>query len=469
MTAQVGPISVRSLRLLGTSVLTFAALLSISQPAQSQFVQLGPKLVGTGAVGFAEQGFSVALSGDGNTAIVGGLSDNSSIGAAWVYTRDGQGVWSQQGSNLVGTGAAGSSQQGYSVGLSGDGNTAIVGGPNDNASFGPGAAWVYTRNSQGLWAQQGSKLIGTGAVGNAFQGASVALSGDGNTAMVGGPSDNSGTGGAAWVYIRSSQGLWTQQGSKLVGTGGVASSAQGLSVALSSDGNTAILGGPNDNGAIGAAWIFTRDGQGLWTQQGSKLVGTGAVGLAEQGGAVALSGDGNTAIVGGLSDNSLTGAAWVFTRSGGVWTQQGDKLVGTGAVGFAAQGRSVALSADGNTAIVGGPDDDPSVVDPSSVTGAVWVFTRSSLGLWTQPGSKLVGNGAVGFANQGVSVALSADGKTIIAGGPADNSPASQSHVGAAWVFIQPTKDDCKNGGWRNFPAPPGPFSNQGQCQSVAQ
>jgi hypothetical protein len=185
------------LRLLGTSVLTFAALLSISQPAQSQFIQQGPKLVGTGAVGFAEQGFSVGLSGDGNTAIVGGLSDNSGIGAAWVYTRDGQGVWSQQGSNLVGTGAAGSPQQGWSVALSGDGNTAIVGGPDD--SLGTGAAWVFTRSSQGLWTQQGSKLVGTGGVANSAQGISVALSGDGNTAIVGGLSDNSGI-GAAWVY-----------------------------------------------------------------------------------------------------------------------------------------------------------------------------------------------------------------------------------------------------------------------------
>ena len=48
------------------------------------------------------------------------------------------------------------------------------------------------------------------------------------------------------------------------------------------------------------------------------------------------------------------GAAWVWTRSGGVWTQQGTKLVGTGAVGDADQGQSVSLSADGNTAIVGG-------------------------------------------------------------------------------------------------------------------
>src|SRR5579864_5651670 len=67
-------------------------------------------------------------------------------------------------------------------------------------------------------------------------------------------------------------------------------------------------------------------------QLGTKLVGTGAVGPAEQGWSVALSADGNTAIVGGIVDNKLTGAAWVLARSGSVWSQEGSKLVGTDAV-----------------------------------------------------------------------------------------------------------------------------------------
>jgi hypothetical protein len=202
--------------------------------------------------------------------------------------------------------------------------------------------------------QQGSKLVGTGATGNANQGTSVALSADGNTAIVGGHGDNTGL-GAAWVYTRNSCGVWNQQGSKLVGTGATAGANQGDGVALSADGNTAIVGGQFDNSGAGAAWVFTR-GDGTWSQQGSKLVGTGAVGDAERGFAVALSADGNTAIVGGSRDNGLIGATWVFTRNGGVWTQQGAKLVGTGITGNnAAQGTAVALSADGNTALIGGP------------------------------------------------------------------------------------------------------------------
>jgi uncharacterized protein YdbL (DUF1318 family) len=111
--------------------------------AQAQFTQQGPELVGTGALGDAEQGYSVSLSGDGTTAIVGGPNDNGGAGAAWVYTRSG-GVWSQQ-AKLVAKGAVGNSAQGYSVSLSGDGNTAIIGGPHDNGDA--GAAWVFVQPS----------------------------------------------------------------------------------------------------------------------------------------------------------------------------------------------------------------------------------------------------------------------------------------------------------------------------------
>jgi hypothetical protein len=139
--------------------------------------------------------------------------------------------------------------------------------------------------------------------------------------MVGGFGDNSFF-GAVWVYTRSS-GIWTQQ-AKLVGSAIYTTKFgvyQGWSVALSADGNTAIVGGPNDNSGAGAAWVYTRSG-GVWPQQGSKLVVTGALGPAGQGWSVALSADGNTAIVGGFGDNSNDGAAWVYTRKGSVWTHR---------------------------------------------------------------------------------------------------------------------------------------------------
>jgi hypothetical protein len=412
----------KSFNYFATLLLLCAALLVSSQPVRADFMQQGEKLFGSGAVGAAQQGGSVAVSADGNTAIVGGLGDNNNAGAAWVWIRSG-GVWTQQGGKLVGAGAVGGvlgqAQQGRSVALSADGNTAIVGGVADNN--GAGAAWVWTR-SGGVWTQQGAKLVGSGAVGQALLGQSAALSADGNTAIVSGSNDNNGA-GAAWVYTRSS-GVWTQQGGKLLGTGAVAAARQGFSVALSSDGNTAIVGGDKDNSDTGAAWVYTRS-SGVWTQQGNKLVDTEAVGAAQQGQSVSLSDDGNTAIVGGSKDNSDTGAAWVWTRSSGVWTRQGNKLVGSGAVGAAQQGQSVSLSDDGNTAIVGGSKDN-------SRDGAAWGNTRSG-GVWTQQGNKLVGTGANGDAFQGGSVALSADGNTAIVGGIGDNGGA-----GAVWVFTQP-------------------------------
>ena len=124
-------------------VLISAAVLFSSQLALAQFSQQGPKMVGTDAVGMSEQSYSVALSRDGNTAIVGGDYDNGGIGATWVYTRSGS-VWTQQGAKLVGTGAVGTAKQGSSVSLSGDGNTAIVGAGGDNGGI--GAAWVFTRS-----------------------------------------------------------------------------------------------------------------------------------------------------------------------------------------------------------------------------------------------------------------------------------------------------------------------------------
>ncbi len=373
--------------------------------------QQGSKLVGTGGVGSAEKGYSVAISSDGNTAIVGGYFDNTNTGAAWIYVRSGL-VWSQQGSKLVGTGVTFSTFFGWSVSISADGNTAIVGSSNSGV-------WIYTRSGT-AWSQQAIGLVGTGAIGTANQGQAVSISADGNTAIVGGLNDNS-SAGAVWVFVRNGI-TWSQQGSKLVGSGAVGAAEQGYSVAISSDGFTAIAGGFADNSFAGAAWVYSLSG-GVWTQQGSKLVGTGAVGSADQGYAVALSSDGNTALVGGHSDNGGAGAAWVYTRSAGAWAQQGSKLTGTGATGSAKQGTSVSISADGSTAIIGGFNDN-------SFIGAAWVFTMSG-GIWTQQGTQLIGTGAVGAPEQGTSVSISTDGTTTLIGGPDDNSNA-----GAVWVYV---------------------------------
>ena len=408
--AATGTISVTTT---GGSVTSVGTFTLSTAPAPN--AQQGTKLVGTGNTGASGQGYAVSLSADGNTAIVGGFTDNSNQGAAWIYTRSGA-TWSQQGAKLVGTGNVGAGGQGIAVSLSADGNTAIVGGHLDNSNR--GAVWVYTRSGT-TWTQQGTKLVGTGNTGSAQQGFAVSLSADGNTAISGGRIDDNFQ-GAAWIFTRSGT-TWSQQGNKLVGTGYIGASGQGTAVSLSADGNTAMVGGYNDNSNEGAVWVYTRSGI-TWSQQGSKLVGIGNTGPARQGRSVSLSADGNTAMIGGLNDNSNQGAAWVFTRSGTTWTQQGTKLVGTGNNGAALQGQSVYLSADGNTAMVGGINDNSNL-------GSTWVFTRIGT-TWSQQGSKLVGTGNNGVTQQGWAVSLSADGTTAMVGGNQDNS-----NVGAAWAY----------------------------------
>jgi hypothetical protein len=375
--------------------------------ARAQLAQQGGKLVGTPHSGSTREGSAVALSGDGNTAIDGGFADNSEAGAVWIFTRS-SGTWSQQ-AKLVGTGATGpeAAQQGTSVALSLDGNTAIEGAPQDGNSI--GAAWVFTRSGT-TWTQQGNKLVGSGTAGVfSSEGQSVALSGDGNTAAIGGPDDNGV--GAVWIFTRSG-GVWSQVGSKLVASGAMAGAGVGTFIALSTDGKTLIVGAPGDNGGNGGVFVFTQSG-GVWTQQGGELLGSGAIDPAGQGTSVAVSSDGNTFVEGGPGDNTNLGATWVFTRSGTTWSQQGGKLIGMGSVGmFLTQGTSVGLSGDGNTLIEGGPGDN-------SFAGASWMFTRTA-GVWTQLGSKLVGTGADGSADQGTAVALSASGGTAIVGGDND-------------------------------------------------
>jgi hypothetical protein len=397
----------------------------------STWTQQGGKLSDPGRHGSLDEfGTSVALSADGNTALVGAPRDNENAGAAWVFTRSGE-TWSQQGGKLTGTDEIEGGWFGDTVALSANGDTALIGGPQDHHDV--GAAWVFTRSGK-TWAQQGAKLTGAGeTTGEGFFGESVALSGNGETALIGGPRDNNDA-GAAWVFTRSGE-TWTQQGSKLTGKEETAQGNFGTSVALSEDGDTALIGA-GLIGGIGtseaAAWVFTRSGS-TWAQQGSKLTGAGGIGENHFGLGVALSADGNTALIGGPWDNRYAGAAWVFTRSGEVWSQDGEKLTGSDQSGNGEFGYSVALSADGNTAVIGGPEDNDWI-------GSAWVFTRSGE-TWTQQGAKLVGDcandcasegtGETGEGRFGESVAVSADGSTALIGAPRDGSS------GAVWVFTR--------------------------------
>ena len=408
--AATGTVAVSTPGGLATSAGTFTV-----QNTPFPIAQQGTKLVASNGLLSPSQGWSVALSADGKTALVSGYYDNNGAGATWAYSRSGN-TWSQE-AKLIGTGNTGTAWQGFSVALAADGNTAIVGGAVD--ASGKGAVWIFTRSGS-TWAQQGTKLVASDRVGNAWFGKSVSLSADGNTALVGGYNDNANA-GAAWIFTRSGS-TWTQQGSKLVGTGAIGAAQQGTYVSLSADGTIAAIGGAGDDSNKGATWIFTRSGS-TWTQQGNKLVGTGAVGASKQGQSVALSADATTLLIGGINATSNVSNAWVYTRSGATWTQQGTTLVGSDAIGTAANGTSVSLSADGNTAMMGSLSDNGN-------RGAAWVFTRSG-NAYTQKGKKLVATGTVGTTlYMGRSVALSADGTNMLVG--ADGDATSQ---GAAWSY----------------------------------
>ncbi|MFN7610504.1 MAG: IPT/TIG domain-containing protein, partial [bacterium] len=286
------------------------------------------------------------------------------------------------------------------------------------------AAGIFTINSAAIPnGQQGNKLVGSGSSTNDYQGYSVALSSDGNTAVIGGryhlPR------GGTWVFVRNGS-TWVQQGPVLAGTGFSGSIIyQGSSVSISADGNTLLTGGYNDASGKGAAWIFVRNGS-TWTQQGTKLVPSGEVGNPNFGCTVALNADGNTAVIGGMNDASNKGAIWIFTRTGNTWSQQGGKLVGIGfdSTSSARQGSSVSISADGKTVICGARGE-------SSDKGTALIYKFAG-GVWSQYKTKLQGTNKVVAPNEGFSVAMSGDGNTAITGGPYDGYGE-----GAFWIYSQ--------------------------------
>jgi hypothetical protein len=339
----------------------------------------------------------------------------------------------QQGPKLTGKEQDGGSNLGQSVAISADGNTALVGGPSDEEGGETlvGAAWVFTRSGS-TWTQQGPKLRGGGRVGEGQFGISVALSANGNTALIGGINDANV--GAAWVFTRSGS-TWTQQGPKLTGGGEETGNGRfGKSVALSADGNTALVGAYFDNGDTGAAFAFKRSGS-AWSHEGEKIIGAGEEGFAQFGLSAALSADGRTALIGGPADEGSTketmaGAAWAFTNAGGSWTQQGPKLTSGGAKGAGELGTSVTLSTDGNTALIGAPAD--------GTAGGVRAFARSGPN-WAQQGNELKPSDAVGSAGFGTAVSLSASGSAALIGGPVDEDgpkgPTGPTPSGAAWEF----------------------------------
>ena len=193
-------------------ILSAIVLIVISKVVFCQYVQDGNKLIGSDYSGYSKQGFTIATSHDGNILAVGGINDNDGQGAVWVFANE-SGTWVQQGNKLVGTGDTyNDGYQGYSLVISGDGNTIAFGGMRDN-SF-AGAVWIFIK-IENNWIQLGEKLVGNDAENTfsyARQGVSVSLSYDGNTVVFGGDDDAAGL-GAFWIFERTGD-IWEQSGSK---------------------------------------------------------------------------------------------------------------------------------------------------------------------------------------------------------------------------------------------------------------
>ncbi|MBI2440090.1 MAG: FG-GAP repeat protein [Lentisphaerae bacterium] len=389
-------------------------------------------------------GFSVALSSDGDTAIVGanngGLWPQVELGAAYVFTRSGA-AWTQQ-AKLTTSNNAADDDFGSSVTLSGDGNTAIVGASLADVAGNPqGAAYVFTR-SGASWSQQ-EKLIASDGVASDKFGSSVALSRDGNTAIAGasgaagwGTNGSQAYQGAAYVFTRSGA-AWTQQ-EKLIAEDGAAWDSFGASVALSSDGNTTIVGANKELGGgshkLGAAYVFTRSGS-AWSEQ-AKLIASVDSLIDLFGNSVTLSSDGNTAIVGApsamTSVKNQGGAAWVFTRSGAAWSEQAKLFPSDNGWGDKF-GCSVMLSSDGNTAIAGASDV---YIGSNAYQGAAYVFTRSGAD-WNEQ-AKLIASGGAASDYFGYAVALSSNGAIAIAGAYMADV-GTNADQGAAYIGMVPS------------------------------
>jgi len=185
-------------------------------------------------------------------------------------------------------------------------------------------------------------------------------------------------------------------------------------VGLSSDGNTLAVGGYSDNSYTGAIWIFTRSGS-TWTQQ-AKITASGFLGASSQvlGQVLRLSIDGNTLVAAAPGDASV-GSVFIFTRSGSTWTQR-IRLVPSGETvpSAVAFGQGLALSADAKTLMVGGPDATTQI-------GSAWIFTRSGdHTTWTQQGSKLDFSShsySYSLYRFGYNILMSKTGKTVYVNG----------------------------------------------------
>jgi hypothetical protein len=414
---------------LGSKVFLLASLL-VSWEARAQPVTGQVDLTAPAPSSGTFFGTDVAISADGNTALVGAAgggacsgSSSLSCGAAYVFVRQGEG-WSLDATlTEPEPGAVGF---GKTVALSGDGTVALVAAPQSGcliplapntcgevfAFVRAGGTWVFEKKIQKAFELEFDQF-----------GLNMALSQDGSTAVIASPGDECIGGlhcGAGYVFDRAG-GAWNQQAQLL--TSPDPRALAGLSAAIAADGNTILLGAQSDQ-----AFVFTRSG-GAWTQ--TARIPSPAGGNDSFGSSVALSADGALALIGasGAFFAPLDGGAvYSFIRNGITWTQQ-QKVTVAGAAAGDHLGSEVALSGDGRAALVLASSESCTA---GSRCGAVYEMLRQG-GTWSAP-VRLFALVPRPAEFPPPSLALSAAGRTGIAGAPAASCPAG-TNCGFARVF----------------------------------
>lgn len=310
-------------------------------------------------------GSSAAISGDGLYLISGAPdaahNDNTHQGLVGISAKIGD-VW-QAPIYLTASDGVANNVFGYNVDIDGDGNTAVVSARGFSSN--KGKVYVFTR-SEAIWTHQTTLFSNDGRSADYF-GSSVALSSDGNTVLIGSPGDDDkgSYSGSVYIFIRTGA-VWTQE-AKLLASDGAAGDNFGDGGCLSSDGNIALIGayGDDDAGSMsGSVYVFKRSG-GVWSQQ-VKLTASDGVAGQQFGYSVSVNDAGTIAAIGANLANSGQGVVYIFTQTNGVWTQQA-KLTASDAAASAYFGNSVSLSASGRTAYIGAKGD-------ASNRGAVYVF-----------------------------------------------------------------------------------------------
>lgn len=351
-------------------------------------------------------------------------------------------------------------------------STSINGDQSNNLAVNSGAVYVFTLINN-VWSQQAYIKASNAEDSDRF-GFSVALSEDGNTLAVGAfgedsnavgingsQSDNSSpVSGAAYVFVRSS-GSWTQQ-AYIKASDSQSSMRFGDSIALSSDGNTMAVGAGNAE----SVYIFIRTSS-TWSQQSIIKASNYAASGDEFGYSLALSRDGNTLAVGAyLEDSNSTGiggnesnnlatdsgAVFVFTRSGTVWTKQA-YIKPSNTQSGDSFGQSLTLSSNGDTLAISAPNEDSNAVgingdqnnNGAASSGAVYVFKRFGA-FWTQEAylkaSNTNSNDLFGYSlslsSDGNTLAVSAVGEASVSTGiNGDQNNNTAPNAGAAYLFTR--------------------------------